>query len=747
MVGKSGTTGRTAQSTGGKNVRLTRIRTSNAATNSDRQTVKGATHLRTNATIKRINMYRMKPKRDEKGKLISGSFMSRDVTHDTRIRPAREWFNNTRVVGQDQLEKFRTAMTNTVANPYTVLLRPGKIPFGLLSETAKVPRVKILETESFQSSFGPNNQRKRPKLAHDDYASLLMSSEQKSEGYDVTKDKNIKEEIDFRVAKRDLCFDRGHSKRLWGELYKVLDSSDVVIQVLDARDPIGTRSMHLEKHIRENAKHKHLVILLNKCDLVPPWVTAQWTWYLSREWPTVAFHASMTHPFGKGALIMLLRQFATLHSEKKQISIGFVGYPNVGKSSIINTLRSKKVCKVAPIPGETKVWQYVAMTKKINLIDCPGVVPPEAMTENEIVLRGVIRIENLSDPIDYIGAILDRVKPEYIARVYGIKQWKDTEDFLVRVADRLKRLLKKGEPDLASAAKTVLHDWQRGRLPYFTLPPTIQNNEPSAKRRRTTAGDDAVKQEADLKDEKDETAGAGEDQDAVTKEEGEADDDDIKEVTGDLPGVVQNFRKISVKLEYDDDDLDATDVVDYGENGPDWDELFDTLEKDEDDEIIEQTEDMYASDDEAKEEDADAGEDDDEEGADSDEDVTENPASADNKGATKQGGRGGSVRELMASAHNHNQQAIRNQMQQKQKEKRQEKKRQANEQPAAQDKKGGRKRAREEPNNQDRSEKNKRMATNKKKVVNFYTENNVKNRRKRRNVNYSLAKSHQAVLT
>lgn len=67
---------------------------------------------------------------------------------------------------------------------------------------------------------------------------------------------------------RDAIFDKGQSKRIWGELYKVLDSSDVVIQVLDARDPEGTRCKFLEQHIRKNARHKHLLLLLNKCDLV-----------------------------------------------------------------------------------------------------------------------------------------------------------------------------------------------------------------------------------------------------------------------------------------------------------------------------------------------------------------------------------------------------------------------------------------------------------------------------------------------
>jgi hypothetical protein len=70
------------------------------------------------------------------------------------------------------------------------------------------------------------------------------------------------------VQARDAIFEKGQSKRIWGELYKVLDSSDVVIQVLDARDPEGTRCKFLERHIRKNARHKHLILLLNKCDLV-----------------------------------------------------------------------------------------------------------------------------------------------------------------------------------------------------------------------------------------------------------------------------------------------------------------------------------------------------------------------------------------------------------------------------------------------------------------------------------------------
>ena len=76
---------------------------------------------------------------------------------------------------------------------------------------------------------------------------------------------------------------------------------------------------------------------------------------LAKTRPTIAFHASLTHAFGKGALISLLRQFGKLHEDKKQISVGVVGYPNVGKSSITNMLISKKSClsRARPKSGNT----------------------------------------------------------------------------------------------------------------------------------------------------------------------------------------------------------------------------------------------------------------------------------------------------------------------------------------------------------------------------------------------------------
>lgn len=395
-----------------------------------------------------------KAKRNKDGKIIGGTFMSKGqaggvaITGATgRVAPDRRWFGNTRVVGQEELDKFREAMTVKAADPYSVVLHSKQLPMGLLVDPKSSGRAHLLSAESFADTFGPKATRKKPKLAATDLAALAASAASAGERFDTAVEAEGGAAAEaaaggVRDEARHAIFDKGQSKRIWSELYKVLDCSDVVVQVLDARDPLGTRSPPVEKHLKENARHKHLIFVLNKCDLVPTWVTRRWVAVLSQEYPTLAFHASLTKPFGKGSLIALLRQFSRLHTDKKQISVGFIGYPNVGKSSVINALKMKKVCKVAPIPGETKVWQYVTLMKRVFLIDCPGVVYPSSDTETDIVLKGIVRAERLEAPEEFVPAILERIKKEHIIKTYGVTQWADSTDFLSQLAVKSGRLLK-----------------------------------------------------------------------------------------------------------------------------------------------------------------------------------------------------------------------------------------------------------------------------------------------------------------
>ena len=162
---------------------------------------------------------------------------------------------------------------------------------------------------------------------------------------------------------------------------------------------------------------------------------------------------------------------------------------------MINALRSKKVCNVAPIAGETKVWQYITLMRKVYLIDCPGVVPPKDESDEEKVLRGVVRIEHVTCPEDYIPAVLDRVKPRYLERTYKIFKYENHIDFLEQMAKKAGRLLKGGEPDVNAVAKMVLNDWQRGKLPYF-VPPIGCMKMPVEKEQEVEDGGEGVTEEA-----------------------------------------------------------------------------------------------------------------------------------------------------------------------------------------------------------------------------------------------------------
>ncbi|KAH9817824.1 NUC091 domain-containing protein [Melampsora americana] len=482
-----------------------------------KQHVKGENFYRDASKAKRVKMLSNdggKAIRDRDGTILKAAAFQSSDAPPGRIQPDRRWFGNTRVISQKALDHFRTSLAEKQADPYSVILKQNKLPMSLLqsdadraAEGGKGMKVDLVIAEPFDQTFGPKQRRKRPRLSGagtfeeflKEAEDLNANKKSKSLGgeklppvdglgeFIVGAEKQL-EEIDdgndeLHNVAVDYILSAGTSKRIWSELYKVIDSSDVILHVLDARDPLGTRCLSVENYLAKEKRGKKMVYILNKVDLVPGWVAARWVKYLSKSHPVVAFHASINNSFGKGSLIQLLRQFSSLFSDRKQISVGFIGYPNVGKSSIINTLKKKKVCNVAPIPGETKIWQYITLMRRIYLIDCPGIVPPSSKdSEASKVLKGVVRIEHLSSPADHIPALLERIRPEYMKRTYGVEDWIDSEDFLTKLARKSGKLLKGGEPDLRNVATSVLNDWIRGKIPFYVPPPTqIPGLKPSMK--------------------------------------------------------------------------------------------------------------------------------------------------------------------------------------------------------------------------------------------------------------------------
>lgn len=232
-----------------------------------------------------------KAQRNASGRITkAASYQSRE-TPKARVEPNRKWFGNTRVISQDALDSFRQAVAERAADPYQVLLKTNKLPMSLIRDTEntkngiKQHQAKIaVESVPFADAFGPKSQRKRVKLSagtvtdladesvkmHDNYLERLEENKLLSgQAAESMAETNQGQDDGQLTTAREPIFSKGQSKRIWNELYKVIDSSDVVIHVLDARDPEGTRCRSVEKYIREEAPHKHLIFVLNKCDLVP----------------------------------------------------------------------------------------------------------------------------------------------------------------------------------------------------------------------------------------------------------------------------------------------------------------------------------------------------------------------------------------------------------------------------------------------------------------------------------------------
>ncbi|NWV81247.1 GNL3 protein, partial [Dasyornis broadbenti] len=301
-------------------------------------------------------------------------------------------------------------------------------------------------------------------------------------------------------GKVNKLLNKSSKKSFCRELQKVLESSDVVLEVLDARDPMGCRCPQLEQAVTCSGGNKKLLLILNKIDLVPKDNVEKWLNHLKKEFPTVAFKSATlmkdktmeqvtkrrarvdfsetSQYFGSKCLLKLLQEHGK--TQDKAIQVGVVGFPNVGKSSIINSLKGKRACNVGLARGVTKSMQIVHLDKQTKILDSPSVIADPSNSALALALRSIIDTEGSDSAgvLEGVKAIINHCSKQQVMMHYNIPEFIDPEEFLSSLAQKRGMLKKGGVPDIENMAKLVLCDWTGARIKYYSQPPGFQKPPP-----------------------------------------------------------------------------------------------------------------------------------------------------------------------------------------------------------------------------------------------------------------------------
>ncbi|XP_051482584.1 large subunit GTPase 1 homolog isoform X1 [Apus apus] len=397
----------------------------------------------------------------------------------------------------------------------------------------------------------------------------------------------------------------------WRQLWRVIERSDIVVQIVDARNPLLFRCQDLESYVKEVSSDKENMILINKADLLSEEQRAAWAQFFEKEGVKVVFWSALaecgrlageakeldTEDLAKdlsdsedesssqeedttpdsaessstGSALQTVNQvlvsdddssdeyedceddeeeawqtcsedetgdqvnavaagrmesrtdgtavqhvvqeqnrnirnfshlvqrnelleiFKTMHNGPRvkdgEVNVGLVGYPNVGKSSTINTILGNKKVSVSATPGRTKHFQTLYVEPGLCLCDCPGLVMPSFIsTKAEMICSGILPIDQMRDHVPPISLVCQHIPRNILETTYGINIIRPREDedpdrkptaeeLLTAYGYMRGFMTSHGQPDQPRSARYVLKDYVSGKLLYCHPPPGIDPND------------------------------------------------------------------------------------------------------------------------------------------------------------------------------------------------------------------------------------------------------------------------------
>ncbi|KAG7488167.1 hypothetical protein MATL_G00031580 [Megalops atlanticus] len=473
--------------------------------------------------------------------------------HTSELNDGYDWgrLNLQSVTEQSSLDDFlataELAGTEFVAEKLNIKFVPAEARSGLLT-SEETKRLKKLHEENKQFLRIP----RRPSWDESTSAEALQQAERDSFLEWRRELAQLEEEQNLILTpfERNLDF--------WRQLWRVIERSDVVVQIVDARNPLLFRCQDLECYVKEVSKHKENMLLVNKADLLTRDQRKAWARYFEREgiravfwgdhedeeeqsdgeeapgnevvrqntedeeeegrdtdeeesrerfedcveegdWQTCSegsdteeeeeeeekmAGSSTTSSFHNSSRLLrkdeLLEMFKSAHSgprvKEDQITVGLVGYPNVGKSSTINTLLRNKKVSVSATPGHTKHFQTLFVESGLCLCDCPGLVMPSFVsTKAEMICCGILPIDQMRD---------HNIPRAVLEGTYGIsiirprededpKRLPTAEELLMAYGYMRGFMTAHGQPDQSRSARYILKDYVSGKLLYCHPPPHI----------------------------------------------------------------------------------------------------------------------------------------------------------------------------------------------------------------------------------------------------------------------------------